>query len=153
MGRSDVLLVFNGINGATGRYDIEPTPVDALARLALGMAPHSASERAHFEELRRRRQRDTQTNYAPKEGVDPKKLEESGWGVIFAYGADPAIYEALSPLLKLRKLQAGERYREYMGAKAYRGERRTHRQRASRIFCSATARDRGLSIPRWCRTT
>jgi len=121
MGRSDVLLVFNGINGATGRYDIEPTPVDAFARIALGMAPHSASERAHFEELKRRRQRDTQTHYAPKEGVDPKKLDESGWGVIFAYGSDPAIYEALSPLLKLRKEQAGERYTEYVGPKAYRG--------------------------------
>jgi hypothetical protein len=121
MGRSDVLLVFNGINGATGRYDIEPTPVDEFARIALGTAPRSASERAHFEELKRRRQRDTQTHYAPKEGVDPKKLDESGWGVIFAYGADPAIYEALSPLLKLRKEQAGERYREYVGPKAYRG--------------------------------
>ena len=121
MGRSDVLLVFNGINGATGRYDIEPTPVDAFARIALGTAPHSASERAHFEELKRRRQRDTQTHYAPKEGVDPKKLDESGWGVIFAYGSDPAIYEALSPLLKLRKEQAGERYMEYVGPKAYRG--------------------------------
>ena len=78
-------------------------------------------DKAHIEELKRRRQRDTQTHFAPKEGVDPKKLSESGWGAIFAYGADPAIYEALSPLLKLRKEQAGGRYREYTGAKAYRG--------------------------------
>jgi len=121
MGRSDALLVFNGINGATGRYDIEPMPVDAFTRMALGTAPRSASERAHVEELKRRRQRDTQTHYAPMEGVDPKKLSEAGWGVIFAYGADPAIQEALGPLLKLRKQQAGERYREYVGPKAYRG--------------------------------
>ena len=40
--------------------------------------------------------------------------------MIFACGADPAIYEALSPLLKLRKQQAGERYREYVGPAAYR---------------------------------
>ena len=77
MGRSDALLVFNGINGATGRYDIEPMPVDAFTRMALGTAPRSASERAHVEELKRRRQRDTQTHYAPMEGVDPKKLSEA----------------------------------------------------------------------------
>jgi hypothetical protein len=63
---------------------------------------------------------DSMANYAPKEGVDPKKLEQTGWGVVFAFGADPAIYEALSPLLKHRKEQAGERYREYLGPDAYR---------------------------------
>jgi len=119
MAKPDALLVFNGVNGATGRYDIDPVPVSAFAQFALGN-PRASADKAHFQELRRRHQRDTQTHYAPKEGVDPKNLAESGWGVIFAFGADPAIYEALSPLLKLRKSQAGERYREYIGPKAFR---------------------------------
>jgi hypothetical protein len=121
MSGSDALLVFNGINGATGRYDIAPMPVERFAQIALGKAPRNADDKAHIKELKRRRQRDTETHYAPKEGVDPKNLAETGWGVIFPYGSDPAIYEALSPLLKMRREQAGDRYREYVGSKAYRG--------------------------------
>src|SRR5665213_2173945 len=107
------LLVFNGINGSTGQYDIEPMLPEAFAQIALGNAPKKADDKAHLEELERRRQRDTEAHFAPKEGVDPKKLEETGWGVVFAFGADPAIREALSPLLNLRKQQAGDRYHEY----------------------------------------
>jgi len=121
MSGSDALLTFNGINGSTGRYDVEPMDVDGFSRLVLGKAQPAPADKAHLEELERRRLRDTEAHYAPKEGVDPKKLEETGWGAIFAFGADPAIYEALSPLLKLRKQQAGERYREYLGPNAYRG--------------------------------
>jgi len=121
MPSTNALLTFNGINGATGRYDMEPMPADEFARMAVGGAPAKPDEKAHLQELERRRLRDSEAHYAPKEGIDPKKLEETGWGVIFAFGAAPAIYEALSPLLKLRKAQAGDRYREYLGPDAYRG--------------------------------
>lgn len=46
----------------------------------------------------------------PRVGVDPNKLEEAGWGVIFA---DDSAREALRPLLALRRHQAGARYKEY----------------------------------------
>src|SRR5258708_31397826 len=117
---SDQLLTFNGINGATGRYDVEPMPVELFSKIACGTRPISAEDKAHLEELEQRRQRDTEAHFAVKEGIDPKSLKETGWGVIFAFGADPAIYEAISPLLKLRKSQAGHRYREYLGPDAYR---------------------------------
>ncbi len=117
MSDPEALLTFNGINGSTGRYGIEPMTADAFSRAIEGKPPATAEELADLE---RRRQNDTLANYAPKEGVDPKKLSETGWGVVFAFGADPAIYEALSPLLKLRKQQAGELYREYLGPDAYR---------------------------------
>jgi hypothetical protein len=117
MNDPEALLTFNGINGSTGRYGIEPMTADALSRAIQGKPPATAEELADLE---RRRQMDTMANYAPKEGVDPKKLEQTGWGAVFAFGADPAIYEALSPLLKMRKQQAGERYREYLGPDAYR---------------------------------
>jgi len=121
MSGSDAVLTFNGINGATGRYDVEPMPVEAFSRIALGPTLNKPDDKAHLEELERRRRWDAEAHYAPKEGIDPKKLEETGWGVIFAFGADPAVYEALSPLLALRKRQAGDRYREYLGADAYQG--------------------------------
>jgi hypothetical protein len=120
MAGSDQLLTFNGINGATGRYDVEPMPVELFSKIALGTSPLSPEDKAHLEELEQRRQRDTEAHFAVKEGIDPKSLKETGWGVIFAFGADPAIYEAVSPLLKLRKSQAGDRYREYLGPDAYR---------------------------------
>ena len=120
MSDPEALLTFNGINGSTGRYGIEPMTAEALSRAIQGKPPPTAGELAHLQELERRRQMDSMANYAPKEGVDPKKLEQTGWGVVFAFGADPAIYEALSPLLKHRKEQAGERYREYLGPDAYR---------------------------------
>ncbi len=120
MSGSDALLIFNGIDGATGRYDISPLSAEEFVRRTLGTAPRRADDKEHIQELKRRHERDTRTHFAPKEGVNPKNLAEAGWGVIFAYGADPAIYEALSPLLQLRRSQAGERYREYTGKDAYR---------------------------------
>ncbi|MGH9604820.1 MAG: hypothetical protein ACRD3N_03875 [Terracidiphilus sp.] len=120
MSDSDKLLVFNGINGATGRYDFPPMAVADFSLIASGTAPRTPEEKAHLDELKRRFQRDTQTDFAPKEGVDPKNLSETGWGAIFAFGFDPAIREALSPLLNLRKQQAGGKYREYTGPDAYR---------------------------------
>ena len=37
--------------------------------------------------------------------LDPKKITDSGWAVLFACDADPAIKAALDPLLKLREEQ------------------------------------------------
>jgi hypothetical protein len=114
------LLVFNGINGSTGEYALPPTPVEVIARVARG----ETFDKQVLSELQRRRQRDSEARFAVKEGVDPKNLDETGWGVIFAFGAEPAIYEALTPLFTLRKAQANAKreglYREFRDADAYR---------------------------------
>jgi hypothetical protein len=55
-----------------------------------------------------------------KEGVNPKKLDEAGWGIIFAHDADPAIKEALRDLIALRQEQAGDHFRLYEGAQGFR---------------------------------
>ncbi|MEJ6486828.1 hypothetical protein N0Y54_37170 [Nostoc punctiforme UO1] len=115
-------LFFNGIDGATGKYLLPPLTPMQVSQIAQG-------EKIDLEllsELQRKNLhiKGLDPEFAPIEGVDPKNLAETGWGVIFAYGADPAIREALSPLLELRQQQATQKkeqyYQEYINLKAYR---------------------------------
>jgi hypothetical protein len=110
--------VFNGIDGSTGEYLHPPLPVPLLSRLAR----NERFEQSHLDELKRSHL--SEGHYGLIEGLDPKDLAQTGWGVIFAHDADPAIREALRPLLDLRRSQAAatnERlYREFAGPDAYR---------------------------------
>ncbi|MCP4697749.1 MAG: hypothetical protein GY862_12990 [Gammaproteobacteria bacterium] len=109
------LFYFNGINGASGEYELPPMRGEELARAIQGQPPAE-----NLEELRfRYRQRD-QSHYGVKAGVDPKKLNQTAWGVIFAHDADHAIQEALQPLLDLRREQAGDCFRIYQGTDGHR---------------------------------
>ncbi|MCP4400019.1 MAG: hypothetical protein GY801_22270 [bacterium] len=107
---------FNGINGATGKYLLSEMTPEQISKIVQG----ETLEKEHLQELKWYYQRTTQANLGPKEGVDPKNLAETGWGVIFADDADLATREALSELLDLRRKQAGYYYREYSGSKGYR---------------------------------
>jgi hypothetical protein len=44
--------------------------------------------------------------------VDIRCLDQAGWGVIWPHGIEPAVREALLPLLELRRQQAGDRFCE-----------------------------------------
>lgn len=121
-------LTFNGIDGASGDYLLPPASPGDISRIAQG----EKLDEAHLRELGYWFQRTTEATMGPKEGIDPRKLEESGWGVVFAFQDTekvPAIKEALSELLNHRQAQANrlaERYREYIGPAAYRpGESKT----------------------------
>ena len=109
------LLTFNGINGATGNYALPPTTVEEFAKNILLVRTPSAVDAAAQEELQARARQDKEGHLGLAEGLNPKKLEEAGWGVIFAQDADPEIYAAVSPLLQMRKQQAGARYKEFLG--------------------------------------
>jgi len=114
------LLTFNGIQAETGDYLLPPMTAEELAAIAAG----EPLDAAHLTDLRWRRRQDSESHFAVKEGVDPKDLAQSGWGVIFARDADPAIREALAPLLALRRAQAAAQderlYREFTGENGYR---------------------------------
>ncbi|MCC8455704.1 hypothetical protein LMJ43_36160, partial [Streptomyces rochei] len=111
------LLFFNGINGSTGDYLLPPLTAEQVSRIAQG----EEFDPDHLYDLQQKKKlvEGLDADFAPVEGVDPKKLEETGWGVIFAYNADPAIQEALSELLEHRKKQATQKkekyYQEYTG--------------------------------------
>lgn len=112
------LFYFNGVNGATGEYSLPSLTAKQVVQIAKG----ETIDPAHLSELKRRANKED--SFRPIEGVDPKNLAETGWGVIFAHDADPAIREALSPLLELRRQQATQNkehyYHEYIGHKGYR---------------------------------
>lgn len=102
----NTMIYPNGIDVDTGTYAIPPLAVDELDALIRG-----EKEPENFKELKARANRPQ--DYGVKEGVDVKKLDETGWGVIFADDADPVVEAALQPLLDLRKDQAGGRYHRY----------------------------------------
>jgi hypothetical protein len=119
---SDNLLHFNGIDGDTGDYALPPMPPADLARLIRGEAGPE-----NLTELRDKERNKDPKHLGVREGVDPKNLAETGWGIVFPQDADPAIREALSPLLALREGQAGERFRIYAGEDGYQtGETKSH---------------------------
>jgi hypothetical protein len=109
------LLYFNGINGDTGDYDLPPMSAQDLARFIKGEAKPE-----NLTELRHRSQARGMKHLGVAEGIDPKRLDQTGWGLILPHDADPAIKEALTPLLRLRATQAGERFRLYEGSDGYR---------------------------------
>jgi Peptidase family C25 len=114
------LLVANGVDATTGEYLLPPMGLDEVARAAHTTLDNPASIAA----LRARHRRATEAVYAPKQGVDPRDLAQTGWGIVFAADADPAVRAALRPLLEHRRDQATtieeHRYRAFSGADGYR---------------------------------
>ncbi len=119
------MLTFNGVNGATGTYLLPPLSTQELAKIAQG----DPLDEQHVRDLKNRHRLSTQAHLGVKEGVDPKQLSQTGWGVIFAHEDQeqlPALKEALGELLDFRREQAGDLYKEYSGVDAYRpGESKT----------------------------
>ncbi|MFB8791316.1 MAG: hypothetical protein U7123_21405 [Potamolinea sp.] len=115
-------LYFNGIDGASGNYLLPPLTPEQLAKIAQG----EEFDPTDLSELKKKDMhvKGLEPDFAPIEGVDPKNLAETGWGVIFAYNVDPAIKEALKELLEHRQKQATKNhehyYQEYSGPKGYR---------------------------------
>jgi hypothetical protein len=110
------LLIFNGVRAESGEYLLPPMSAEELSHLALGerISPE------HLQELRFKERLVREARYALEEGLDAKDLAEAGWGVIFAFDAQPAVREALEPLLALRRGQAGDLFHEYSGPDGYR---------------------------------
>lgn len=117
---TEEMLVFNGINAATGDYLLPPMTPKQVAAIVQGQQ----QDEAQLQELKWWYQRVSQTTLGPKEGVNPKDLAEAGWGVIFTSKADLSVREAMKELLDHRKEQATKKneryYQEYTGERAYR---------------------------------
>jgi hypothetical protein len=111
-------LIINGINIATGDYATPPLSAAEVSAIARGLSV----DPAHLRDLMRKEE-SAAPSFAPLPGVDAADLAEAGWGAVFAFGADPAVKEALDPLLKLREKQATDKqplFRVLEGEFAYR---------------------------------
>ena len=112
----DDLFYFNGVDATTGTYGLPPLSAERLASVIEG-----EPDAALLRELKWRAEASRGVaHFGVRDAVDPNRLDQTGWGVVFAHDADPAIREALSPLLTMRRQQAGRLYREYSGAEGFR---------------------------------
>lgn len=102
------LLIANGIDGATGEYALPPlTPGDFKQGVKGGFVePESTALKNWLKQKQAR-------HYAIREGLDARRLEEAGWGIVFPVDADPAVVEALRPLMAHRQEQAGDLFKIY----------------------------------------
>ena len=106
----------NGIDGSTGEYLLPPLTSQQISHVAQG----ESFDPPHLSELKskNRQVKGLDPEFAPIEGIDPKNLAETGWGVIFAFdpefgGPNPAIREALLELLEHRKKQGTQNSVEF----------------------------------------
>ena len=106
-------IYFNGINGATGDYGLEPMTGVDLAGVIRGDKPPE-----NLGELKSK----LAAPFPIKPPNDPAKLAEAGWAIVFPAQSPnvSAIKEALTDLLKLRQSQAGARFKIYEGGDGYR---------------------------------
>ena len=126
--KNNQTLYFNGVNGATGGYLFPPQTVTEVAEIAQeslmaqqidGKSPGDPTSNSHLCALNKRKHRTDEKEFGPIEGIDPKLISETGWGIIFPANIDPQIREALSKLINHRRQEAGEYFQEY---EVYSGE-------------------------------
>ncbi|MGA2371891.1 MAG: hypothetical protein ACLPPV_15705 [Candidatus Korobacteraceae bacterium] len=114
-------LYFHGMDITTGQYLTPPMQMEAFAAVVQNQVQNAQAGQKAAPLAPAGIIGALPVVPAPTAGpsFDPTKLEEAGWGVIFAQNADPAIYDALRPLLDLRKSQASrirpQRYQEFVG--------------------------------------
>lgn len=107
---------FAAVDGLKGQPLVPDMDVEELADLL--MTPSlRADMMIQVTSLRTLRQ---SVRLRPPAGLDHQNLAKVGWGVIFGSNARQEIYDALGELLKHRRLEAGNLYREFRGIDGYR---------------------------------
>lgn len=137
------LLVFNGLNAATGEYDLPPMPIDELAQVIEEEKPPE-----NLNELRYRNTMRAQQHLGVPVGLAPERLDQTGWGVIMARDADLEPLDALGELLALREQQAQNSFRLFVGEGGYQpgDTKRTFLERASAAAEPDTARKAAYNL-------
>jgi hypothetical protein len=98
----DDLVYINGIDALSGKYVFPPRPIGELARQLLKTPVVDAFTELHADEPR---------SFGVTFAVDPTKLEDAGWGIVFHEDTPPDVRAALDPLIQRRKQQAKDRFK------------------------------------------
>jgi hypothetical protein len=96
------LLYVNGIDVDTGNYAFAPRSIDDIARQVSAHPGTDAFGNVHGDKPR---------SFALPFDMDPKKLDSSGWGIMFHEETPQKVRDALEPLMALRRTQAPERFK------------------------------------------
>lgn len=105
----DDRLYLNGVNALTGQYLAAPLTPDEAARLARG-APARGGLGGWLVSLAKKLTGGRL--FGLPADVDPRQVEQAGWGVVFPAGTPDAVRENLRPLLRHRATRAGGLYKE-----------------------------------------
>lgn len=97
--------IFNGVDRKSGGYLFAPEDLETIA-VSLPSGPPSGRLQDDLE----RRHRAEEDDLGVMIGFEPEDLASVGWAVVTAPDVDPAVQEALEPLLTLRESAAGERF-------------------------------------------
>ena len=130
----------NGIDVTTGN------PLSGIVAAELELLAQGSEHPSQAEQISLDRDLGAQPSFGAIGDVDPNDLSQAGWGIIFPADADPAIKEALKPLLDHRQAEAGPLFKVFEGADGYRpGE--TALQWMTRHGVSMNPVDPTLGVP------
>ncbi len=120
----DQQIYLNGIDGVTGQYLVAPMQISQVAALAQG----EVKEKNILTWLASVWHKIRTPFMGLPLGVDPTDVAQAGWGIVFLKDEDPAVINALQPLIEHRKrqvnndklvkvleFQAGETWEQWLG--------------------------------------
>src|SRR5262249_18068779 len=119
------LIYVNGID-ETGNYAFAPRSIGDIAKEVFVHPGVEGFNEVHV---------DTPRSFGVPFGMDPQKLEEAGWGIVFPEDTSQEIRTALNPLIELRRSQAGDRLKilDYKKGEQTRGWYQRYRVSAGNI--------------------
>lgn len=101
---NDNKLYLNGIDGEKGQYLVEPMEIAEVVSLVKGIKDDNATS----SWLRRVWKTISQPYLGLPFDVDPAKVEEAGWAIVFHQNESQDVRDALQPLIEHRKQQVGD---------------------------------------------
>jgi hypothetical protein len=100
----DDRLYLNGIDAETGQYLVPPMELEEVAATVKGVKEDNST----VSWLRRVWRIISQPHLGLPFDVDPAKISEAGWAIVFHQDESPSVKDALRPLIKHRKEQVGD---------------------------------------------